>query len=218
MTVLFLLLMADSVTGNMAHEIIGIFLFLLFIVHNILLNRQWYLRLTKGKYDGMRVFKTMINLLLVLIMAIMLVSAVFISQTVFSFLHVDGSLLARKLHVFCACWGLILMSIHLGIHWSMIQNSVRKIIRFTGTSRVSSFLAHAVAIFMVGYGIKSFISRDIAQKLIMYSAFDSWTVDESAIHILLSYLSVIGLYACVTHYLLKLLECRKNPQTEIKIN
>jgi hypothetical protein len=217
MTVLFPLLMVDSVTGNKVHEIAGIFIFLLFIVHNIFLNGRWYLSLTKGKYDGMRVFKTTINLLFVLIMLIMLVSAVFISQTVFSFLHADGSLLARKLHVFCACWGLILMSIHLGMHWSMIKNSIRKMTGFTATSRLYSFLVHAVALFMVSYGIKSFVSRNIAQKLIMYSAFDSWSPDESAIHIFLSYLSVIGLYACATHYILKLLQCRKNFHSKTKL-
>ena len=48
MTVLLLLLMAYQVTGEMAHEWIGMGMTVLVIVHQIL-NRKWYSALFKGK-------------------------------------------------------------------------------------------------------------------------------------------------------------------------
>ena len=48
MTVLLLLLMAYQVTGEMAHEWIGMAMTVLVIVHQIL-NRKWYSALFKGK-------------------------------------------------------------------------------------------------------------------------------------------------------------------------
>ena len=48
MTVLILCLMAYQVTGEMAHEWIGMGMTVLVIVHQIL-NRKWYSALFKGK-------------------------------------------------------------------------------------------------------------------------------------------------------------------------
>ncbi len=50
MTVLLLLLMAYQVTGEMAHEWIGMGMTVLVIIHQIL-NRKWYGALFKGKYN-----------------------------------------------------------------------------------------------------------------------------------------------------------------------
>jgi hypothetical protein len=49
MTILMLVAMAYRITGNTIHEVVGVFLFVLFIVHNIL-NRRWYKAIAKGKY------------------------------------------------------------------------------------------------------------------------------------------------------------------------
>ncbi|MDQ0899186.1 membrane-bound ClpP family serine protease [Paenibacillus sp. V4I7] len=50
MLIFTIVAMAYSITGNRAHEIVGVFLFILFIVHNIL-NRRWYKAILKGKYN-----------------------------------------------------------------------------------------------------------------------------------------------------------------------
>ena len=50
MTVVLLFLMAYQVTGEAAHEWIGVSMTILVIVHQIL-NRKWYGALFKGKYN-----------------------------------------------------------------------------------------------------------------------------------------------------------------------
>jgi len=69
MTVLLLFLMAYQVTGEMAHEWIGIVMTALVIIHQIL-NRKWYSALFKGKYNLYRTVTTVLNILLLLCFAL----------------------------------------------------------------------------------------------------------------------------------------------------
>ena len=68
MTVVLLFLMAYQVTGEVAHEWIGVSMTILVIVHQIL-NRKWYGALFKGKYNPYRILTTVLSILLVLCFA-----------------------------------------------------------------------------------------------------------------------------------------------------
>ena len=44
-----------------------------------------------------------------------------ISGTVFAFLDITrGVSVARSLHLAASYWGMVLMSVHIGLHWSMV--------------------------------------------------------------------------------------------------
>ncbi|WP_410511208.1 hypothetical protein PaeBR_13955 [Paenibacillus sp. BR2-3] len=60
MTILFLFMMAYQWTGNTVHEFLGMSLFILFILHNIL-NLNWYKSIYKGKYSPVRVIRTAVK-------------------------------------------------------------------------------------------------------------------------------------------------------------
>ena len=59
LTILLLCLMAYQVTGELAHEWIGIGMTVLVIVHQ-LLNRKWYGALFRGKYNPYRILSTVL--------------------------------------------------------------------------------------------------------------------------------------------------------------
>jgi len=65
MTVLLLFLMAYQVTGEAAHEWLGMAMTALVIVHQIL-NRKWYGSLFKGRYNPYRTVTTLLNVLLLI--------------------------------------------------------------------------------------------------------------------------------------------------------
>ena len=73
MTVLLLFLMAYQVTGEMAHEWIGMGMTALVIIHQIL-NRKWYKSLFRpsgaGKFSLYRTVTTVLNILLLLSFAL----------------------------------------------------------------------------------------------------------------------------------------------------
>lgn len=120
MTVLLLLLMAFELVGRAAHEWIGVGMFFLFVLHH-LLNRGWTKRLFQGKYTPYRVAQTGVAALVFLAMLGSFASAVFISQEVFAFLPIrQGMALGRTVHLPCAYWGYLLLSLHLGLHWGMM--------------------------------------------------------------------------------------------------
>jgi hypothetical protein len=57
MTVLMLIAMAYYITGNTIHEIVGVVVLILFIVHN-LLNGRWYKVILKGTANKQRFYCT----------------------------------------------------------------------------------------------------------------------------------------------------------------
>ena len=69
MTVLLLCLMAYQVTGEQAHEWIGMGMTLLVIIHQVL-NLKWYGVLFKGKYNPYRTVTIILNVLLLLSFAL----------------------------------------------------------------------------------------------------------------------------------------------------
>lgn len=81
MFVLFLLLMEYHLLPDVAHEWLGISVFVLFIAHNAL-NYKWYTVLFKGKYSAMRTIQTVLNLLLMITMLLCVISALFVSREV----------------------------------------------------------------------------------------------------------------------------------------
>lgn len=60
MLMCFLLLFAYPATGGFAHEVLGVVLFVLFALHNVL-NYRWYKALFKGGYGAERILRMSVN-------------------------------------------------------------------------------------------------------------------------------------------------------------
>ena len=57
----------------------------------------------------------------------LMISGIMLSEHVFSFLNIHGGMsFARLLHMSSSYWGFVLMSFHIGLHWSMLLNMARK--------------------------------------------------------------------------------------------
>lgn len=213
MTVLMIVEMAYRFTGNKLHELFGVSLFVLFIIHNIL-NRRWYQTIFKGKMNVRRILNITVNLLLLVTMAVLMISAIQISRTIFAFIPTNNGLIVRQIHKLAAYWGLILIAVHLGMHWGMIIGGVRRMTGITGTSRIRTIILRVLAVLIVVYGVQASFDRNVGSKLILYYTFDEWNSDESIIKILLDYLSIMGIYIYGTHYVLKIASNRR--QTSVK--
>ena len=116
MTVLLLFLMAYQVTGETAHEWIGMGMTVLVIVHQIL-NRRWYSALFKGKYYPYRAVTTILNILLVLSFAMTAFCGMAMSGHAVPFLYGMAPVsFARSMHLAMSHWAFVLMGLHLGMH------------------------------------------------------------------------------------------------------
>lgn len=123
---LLLLLMAHSLIGEMAHEWMGIGVLLLLLLH-LILNGKWLGTIFIGRYTAYRIFQSTLVLLLAVTMLGSMVSGVILSKYLFRFLQIDsGRFLVRTIHMLCGYWGFILVSLHIGLHASVMISKVKR--------------------------------------------------------------------------------------------
>ena len=116
MTVLLLFLMAYQVTGESAHEWIGMGMTALVIAHQIL-NRKWYGALFKGKYNPYRILSTVMNILLLFCIALTAFCGMSMSGHAVPFMYgMAPASFARRMHLSMSHWAFVLMGMHLGMH------------------------------------------------------------------------------------------------------
>lgn len=198
--------MAYSLVGEVAHEVIGIAIFVLFVIHHIL-NRRWIASITKGKYSPLRIIQTILVFVILILMIGSMVSGIILSDNIFKFVKVTGvSMLARQVHMFCAYWGFMVMSVHLCIHWNMIVNMTKKI--FKNSSIVRSWIARVMAIIFASYGGYAFYKREIGDYLLMKIHFVFYDYMENVLFFVFDYVAVMGLVVFLTYYIVKMLTRR----------
>lgn len=188
MVILLPLLMAYSLVGETAHEYLGIFMFLLFLAHNIL-NIKWWKNIFRGKYNSVRILRLIINVLILVIMISLTISGIMMSRHIFQFINIDGSSYARTIHLLASYWGLILMSFHAGMHIVKIPYIKRNIL---------------IPIFVL-LGIRAFIRRDIIDYLFLKSQFVFIDFSQSVIITIYDYLFISILFMIVGYAVTRLL-------------
>jgi len=203
-----LLAIANKLTENRVHEFIGIFMFLLFLVHNIL-NWKWYVTIRQGKYNIRRSFNFAVNILLLVAIATLMRSSILISCTLFSFLDIKSNLILRQVHITAAYWFFILMSVHLGVHLTRFSTSLKKMIPVLSIYKIHFVFKILLAIIAVVYGGIVFFDRDIFSRLFMLYAFDFWDFNQSVTKFFMNYLAIIAAFAIITHNILKFLNIIK---------
>ena len=195
MLILLPLLMAYSLIGETAHEWLGISIFLLFILHHIM-NPAWLKTLFKGRYSPYRIYLTMINVLLLVIMVILPVSRIIMSKHIFRFSDISGMAIMRTVHLLISYWGFILMSVHVGNHIGIHQAKKKAV----------TVLLWAVAIAVSVYGIYTFAKRDISSYLFLKNQFVFFDFGQTRIYFFADYISMICLFACVGAIISKFLK------------
>ena len=201
MTLCLLFLMPYELIGEAIHEWIGAGMFLLFILHHIL-NRKWTGNLTTGRYKPLRIIQTILVMLILVCILGSMASGIILSRHVFDFLEIRGlSAPARVIHMTCAYWGFVLMSLHLGIHWGMMMGMAGKI--FPKPSKARNWILRLAGIGIAGYGIYAFIKRDILSYLLMQVQYVFFNFEEPVIFFILDYMAAMGLFVFIGYYFRK---------------
>ena len=125
MTFALLLLMSYELLGSTAHEVVGVVMFVLFVVHHVL-NINWAMHLAKGRQTHIRIFQNILVLLVLISFVGSIVSGVVVSRHLFTFLNIKSTYMANRIHMLSAYWGFVFMSLHLGLHFNMIYLMIKK--------------------------------------------------------------------------------------------
>lgn len=202
MTLALLLLMAYGLVGEAAHEWIGMGMFALFLLHH-LLNQRWIRAVPRGRYAPPRIVQTALAGLIFLCMVGSMVSGIVLSRHVFAFLPKHGGYeLARKLHMLCAYWGFVLMSLHLGMHWNMVLTMMRKHLT---PFKPRTWCLRLLAYLWAAYGAVAFVRRDVWRYLLLKSHFVFFDYTEPLVRFLLDYLAVMSLFVLAGYWLARAL-------------
>lgn len=189
MLAVLLLLMPYSMIGGggKSHEILGVVMFVLFVLHQIS-NRNWYKSLKFGKFNRDRILTASINFLILLMMILQTASGILVSKYLFIFDFYEGLSTARLMHLAISYWLFIFIAIHLGFHFKMLKTQLK-----IKSSAQLKIFAGAVSI----YGIYAFINRQIFDYMTLKSEFVFLDFSESVAFVIFDFLAILILFSCI---------------------
>jgi hypothetical protein len=132
LVLIFVVEMAEHFTGTHFHELLGLFITAVLVVH-IALHWSWIVGVTKQFFHKLFAankarFKYMLNLILFIDMAVCIVSGILISRTLglnFTFAQQIG-MVGHTVHVLSAQLVFILVGLHIASSWEWLALNMRK--------------------------------------------------------------------------------------------
>ena len=230
MTILSIILMGGNYLfpAEIVHEILGVGLFVLWSVH-IFLNRCWYDAIFKGKYNPYRIMQTVINCGILLCTIFLMISGIILSNHLFTFFNIQSGLgFARIAHLLSSHWYYLFMSLHIGLHVGMITNKMRhpapinchpELVSGSSTNEMPKQVRHdklqkiiprILLALACLYGLYAFIARGVWKYLILKQQFFFFDLERGYILFAMDYISIIILFATISHFIAKLLKKRFN--------
>ena len=230
MTILSIILMGGNYLfpAEIVHEIMGLALFLLWAVH-ISLNRRAYSAIFRGKYNPYRVMQTVINCCILICTIFLMISGIILSNQLFTFLNIQSGLgFARIAHLLASHWYYLFMSLHIGLHVGMIANKMRhpapinchpELVSGSSTNEMPKQVRHdklhkiiprIILALLCAYGLYAFIARGVWKYLILKQQFFFFDLERGYILFAMDYISIIILFATISHFIAKLLKKRFN--------
>lgn len=186
---------------NLPHEIFGTAMFALLAWH-IVVNRRWFKNLFRGKYDGRRAFIVTLHLMLIANMAVLIVTSIVISKSLFSALPIPDSIYLREVHWFSAYWVMMIVGIHLGLHWTRVMTLSRSTLKLSPNSAIRTWTLRVATALLLGLGVWSFSVLGVWAKLIFTYSIDVWNFKTSVTPFFGHWAAVVALPAIVTHYIM----------------
>ena len=222
MTLVSIVLMGGNFLfpAEIVHEILGVGLFVLWSVH-IFLNRRWYASLAqasklitstnandrrsyeaifKGKYNPYRIMQTVINCCILICTIFLMISGIILSNQLFTFLNIQCGLgFARIAHLLSSHWYYLFMSLHIGLHMGRLFQNV-------ATKKLPCIFLVLTSL----YGLYAFIARGVWKYLVLKQQFFFFDLERGYILFAMDYISIIILFATISHFIAKLLKKRFN--------
>lgn len=192
--------MAYMLVGEETHEWIGSGLALLFVLHNAL-NRKWYAALLTGRYTPLRAFQTAVNLLCLVSMAAAAVSGAAMSRYLYDIPFLSGGAsLARTVHMLAAYWGYCFVSLHLGLHWSMMLGMMKNAAAPQRAPRWITPLLRTAGAAAALLGAHALMRHSLLDYMFLRNQFVFFDTERPLCLFFLDYAAIMALWAWLAHY------------------
>ena len=100
-------------------------------------------------------------------------------------------------------WGFVLMSLHLGLHWSIMLAMAGKIVKKPSVPR--TWVLRIAGCLIAAYGAYAFAQRGVGRYMTLQDQFVFFDFSELLILFLLDYVATMGLFVFIGYYLAKAL-------------
>ena len=180
---LFILMLAEYskvYLPSEIHEIIGICLIILVLIH-IILNRNYFKAIWKGKYSFKRSFMLIVNVLFIITFSATCITGILSSQDILTVMNI-GNMTTVYLHKIFAYASVIVLGMHLGVNLTKLFN------------KIENKLIYVIIIILGAY---SFIAVDFWNHLIGNYGFS--LVTGNILINTLEYLLIILIFSTLTH-------------------
>ena len=162
MTVIMILLLNTNFTGVGLHEILGIAIFLLFLLHKIF-NFKWIKSITKNLFSKSVKSKAKamyaIDLLLLILVTLNVLTGILISTTILTGITANNIAVTSNLHHIFAYSLLAVLIVHIGLHLSVIRNAMKM--------KKHSVLGNVALVVVVAFLSVSLFESNTVKDLIM---------------------------------------------------
>lgn len=209
MTLLLLVLMGFHLHGEIVHEWAGI-IFTLLIMFHLYFNRHRLWSLSPNIPLTMQVVTRFINAVTFMVILTAIVSGMMLSRHILLALpfHNPASWV-RKVHMTSVHWGMLILALHIGLHWKMLATFFCRTLNISGNSHVAHVIMPGVFSLIALLGLYGLLNTDYLDYLLMKVDFSFFDYDESALLFYFRYLAIIVLFALMTRLLLWFLIFRK---------
>lgn len=204
MAIALLLSLAYWWLENLAHELFGATFFALLAWH-ISVNRLWFRNLPRGRYDSQRVITVSLHLWLVVNMAILAITSIVISRSLLGALPIPDNVYLRDVHWFAAYWVMIVVGMHLGLHWTRIMALVRVTLGLPVGGRSRTWTLRLLAFCLAAFGIWSWSVLGVGAKLTFTYSLEFWDFTASVTPFFGHWAGVVALPAIAVYYSMLLL-------------
>ena len=176
MVVAFVLLFNYKTPGMLFHEVVGLAIGVVILIH-CGLNWKWIkgvsLKIFKHKLPLKTRIGYILNILLLLSVIFIIVSGLLISKKLFPGLALSGGKGLQGLHISVSYFCLLLIGIHIGLHWNFVMNSFKKLFKITEQKKIYSYISRVLAVLLLTFGIYSAYNVNFVSKITTISAFST---------------------------------------------
>lgn len=200
MTLLVIAEFAYDVTGSIVHEVIGLVLLVLFVVH-LLINRQWFMTFFKGRQNMRRAANSGINLLVLGVALTLLGSGLLNASLIEMLAHFRWSFSTRGVHSLAGYWFLLAMAVHLGMHWGVVLGECRRRLGMVGRAHgIEVLVLRVAAVLCVMGGGTAAVHQELWSRLLADYSFGYWD-GGAVLHDFADFAAMVAGMAVLAHYL-----------------
>lgn len=208
LTTLFLSILLVVIIGirswsEFLHEVMGVVLVIAIVVH-LLLNRQWFIHLHQGSWNVIRGMQACIAFLLILDFLIVTITGVVISNYVFYDWKVHSldlyNIFIRQLHASASYGLMILVGLHMGLHWSSLWQILKKVSLFR-IFTYKKWVRHLFLLVIIVSGILGSYWDRVGDRLLGRHIFGTVMGQLPLPIYMLLLLAIMGTYVIIAYYI-----------------